>query len=193
MLAALAMPNAVGAQPPPATAIPPVPPAPPAAVQWSPPRSSLPTPAEAVAVYENEKKSHGVALLLEFIFPGVGSIYADNFFGAATTYMFLIGGVAMLLWGVSQYDGSHGHESPDATTEAPPHNNDMPVAAIAGGMLLMTGGRVYGFVNAWSSVNDHNEYLRERLGLDDRFAFGIAPLVATEEQVTAAPFVRFRF
>src|SRR5262245_22164202 len=54
----------------------------------------------AVWMYQNEHKNEGIALLLNFLFMGAGSIYADHIAGALLAWAMALGGVGLIVWGV---------------------------------------------------------------------------------------------
>jgi hypothetical protein len=135
----------------------------------------------AQVAYDAQKKDPFVALLLEILVPGVGSIYAGHALGAVVTWAFLIAGVVLFAIGLDKVS-DHGFlgRSNSGGTE------------ILLGLLVMAGGRVYGFVDSWTSARDHNRKLRERLGLPAFVSLGVVPL-RTSAGLAAGPGLRFTF
>jgi len=132
--------------------------------------------------YENEKKNEGIALLLEFFIPGVGSIYAEHLNGALLTWACTIGGFVLVFWGFSQaFEASVEERNEDETAGA----------AILGGLALVVGGRIYGLYDSYASSKDFNLRLRHRLGLD--VGLSVAPLRAPGGDVVWAPSLRLEF
>ena len=124
------------------------------------------------ALYQDNKKNPGVALLLELFIPGVGSIYADHAVGAAVTWALQIGGLLVAVWGIGQL---RDPEAPESVMRRP--NNDAAVSAIVAGFAIAVGGRIYGLVDSWSSASDYNSALAAQLGIADA-SFIIAPMRA---------------
>src|SRR6185369_15927911 len=50
--------------------------------------------------YEAQKKSEGLALLLEFLIPGVGSIYGEHTTGALITWALMVAGIVLVVAGL---------------------------------------------------------------------------------------------
>jgi hypothetical protein len=133
---------------------------------------------QALFVYENEKKSPGIALLVNFLFPGLGSIYADHALGALLTWGLIIGGVAVAVVGINQ-DLENGR------TEVNP-------APIVAGYVMVLGGIVYSYVDAYASAKAFNRALAQRLGLPVGFTLAPAPIVVGTS-VAWGPAIGFRF
>jgi len=132
--------------------------------------------------YENEKKNEGIALLLEFFIPGVGSIYAEHLNGALLTWACTIGGMVLLFWGFSQVLDASIEERND---------DDVGGTAIIGGIVLVVGGRIYGLYDSYASTKEYNLQLRRRLGLEVGFA--ITPLRAPGGDLVWGPSLQLRF
>ena len=139
----------------------------------------------AYFMYNNDKKNEGIALLLEFFIPGVGSLYADHVNGALLTWGCVVGGFVLVLWGIS-HEINHV-DDPYRTND----NDDVGGAAILGGIVLVIGGRIYGLYDSYASTRDYNLELRRRLGLEASFA--IAPLRAPGGDLVWAPSLQLRF
>jgi hypothetical protein len=121
----------------------------------APPR---PAPADLppALAFQAEQKSPLAALAIE-LFPGAGSLYADDAAGALLTWGLMIGGAAAALWGVSMMggEGANGYQ-PDGPAAMP---------LVVGGIAVTAIGRGYGFVNAFRAAGRHNDGLRARLGM----------------------------
>ena len=134
---------------------------------------------QSMFIYENEKKNPGIALLINFLLPGAGSIYADHAMGALITWGLIFGGVALAVWGINQ-DRQSG-------------TGTLNPAPLVGGYLMALTGVVYSYVDAYSSSKAYNRALARRLGLPDGFALGPAPFVAPGQTTAWGPAVSFRF
>src|SRR5262245_37797067 len=130
---------------------------------WEPPAGT--GPDAAWMLYETGKRSHGLALLIEFLVPGGGSIYGDHIAGALTTWGVMVGGFAIAVWGLSQFAGSSDGG----------RSNDVGVTVFFGGAIVMLCGRIYGFADAWSSTTDYNAELARKLGLPP-LSLGLTPM-----------------
>ena len=63
---------------------------------------------QSLYLYESEKKTPAIAVLLSLLVPGVGNLYADTIAGAAITWALIIGGFVVVANGVhstTQPDG----------------------------------------------------------------------------------------
>jgi TM2 domain-containing membrane protein YozV len=129
----------------------PVQPVPPAqgAASGSPPGYGPP----AMFIYEEEKKSPALALLLSFLFPGVGNIYAHHAMGAVITWGLIIGGASIALYGLKHLNSDTGGGGGDAGS------------AFFMGYFVVTIGVFYGLFDSYMSAKDYNEELARRLGL----------------------------
>ena len=64
-------------------------------------------------LYEEQRKSSAVAVLLSILIPGVGNIYADHVVGAIITWALIVGGVAVV--GNSVHNTTDGYSYPNTT------------------------------------------------------------------------------
>jgi len=191
--------------PPPPYAPPPGAPPPPPAQQWYPPPPGYAYPPpyyggpynlnpQSLFIYENQKKNPAIALVLEFVIPGVGSIYADHAAGAAITWGLAIGGFAVIIWGVKR--ASDQQAQCEAANQAQgvysPCSSHVDVAPILLGVLAILGGRIYGFVDAYTSAGDYNRALAQRLGLPGTVSLGVTPL-RVGESLAYGPSLQLRF
>jgi hypothetical protein len=135
----------------------------------APPGASTPAPRAPTgaswAAYDASRKSEGAAIVLEFFLPGLGSIYADHWQGAATTWGVSLAGVIALAWGASQAAVTYGDETPDT----------VPLA-IVGGVAMIFGARIHGLVDAFRSTSRYNRNLGRRLGLFGGMVLAPVPL-----------------
>ena len=135
---------------------------------------------QTMFIYEEEKKSPGLALVLSLFIPGVGNIYADHAMGAVITWALIIGGASIAVWGIN-------HSNPDTGGGG---------SVDAGGALFMgffvaLGGVAYGLVDSYLSAQDYNRELARRLGLP---IVGIAPIHSSGGDGTAwGPALMLRF
>jgi hypothetical protein len=123
------------------------------------PQQPVPNLHWAIANYESSKRSRALALVIEWFIPGGGSIYGDHLQGAVITWVTMVAGVALLVWGVT------GSTDYAAETE----NEDRIRFGVGGGIVLLLGGRTYGFIDAWQSTTRYNENLRARFGVPPQY------------------------
>jgi TM2 domain-containing membrane protein YozV len=132
---------------------------------------------QTMFIYEEEKKSPGAALVLSLIFPGLGNIYADHWMGAVVTWVLIIGGVSIAMWGIEH-------------TDLEPGGSDNG-GAIVLGFLVALGGGVYSVVDAYQSAKEYNRELARRLGLP---IVSLAPIRMSGSGETAwGPALMLRF
>jgi hypothetical protein len=124
-------------------------------------RAQAPAPAAAfdprrALVFESQQKSAWAALAIE-LFPGGGSLYADDTRGALATWGLIAGGAALMAIGATQLGGGEG----------PSYRPEGPAAAplVITGLLVVVAGRGYGFANAYQATLRYNADLRARIGL----------------------------
>jgi TM2 domain-containing membrane protein YozV len=122
------------------------------------------------ANYEAQKKNAGLALLVEFLVPGLGSFYGDHGLGALITWTLMITGVVLLVVGANQWV-----DDVNAENGSEIHSSTGNTEMIAG-LLMILGGRIYGFVDAYQSSEEYNRKLRARLGLPPGFVIGVGPV-----------------
>jgi len=114
-------------------------------------------------IYEDGSKSAVGAVALELLFPGLGSVYAEDQRGALITWGLVAGGFAAALVGVSQVHiyGPDGPEPPPTPEKTSP----FALPLIIGGAAVAIYGRVYGLQNAAAAAARYNTSLRTSLGL----------------------------
>jgi hypothetical protein len=137
--------------------------------------------------YENEKKSAGLALVLDILLPGVGSIYADHAVGAAITWGGMIGGIILIGVGVHQ-----DVQSLDANGNSMTSNSGDGL--IIAGVVALLGFRIYGIVDAYQSANEYNVNLARKLRLPmmSLSDVSVAP-IRTPQGTTLAPTLTWHF
>ncbi len=140
-------------------------------------------------MYESGKKTPGLALVLDIIFPGIGSIYADHAIGAAVTWGGMLGGFVLIGVGVNQqvhaFNQQNQSQSSDGTV------SDAGVGLILVGALASIGFRIYGVVDAYSSAKDYNANLAKSLRLPE-MNLSVVPL-RTPQSTALAPTFTLRF
>jgi hypothetical protein len=124
------------------------------------PQQPVPNLHWAIANYESNKRSRALALVIEWFIPGGGSIYGDHLQGAVVTWVTMVAGVALLVYGLSGYNSYEGQADDD----------DRIKFGVGGGIVLILGGRTYGFVDAWRSTTRYNENLRVRFGIPPQYS-----------------------
>lgn len=119
-------------------------------------------------MYYSARKSPGLALGLEFFFPGAGSIYANHATGAVITWGSFALGFGLIIWGVGQeLDNDEYGEYEDS--------NDGDTAILLG-ITAMLGGRIYGLVDSYSSTKRYNRELARRLGFPESLVISPIPM-----------------
>jgi hypothetical protein len=96
-------------------------------------------------------------MLLEAVFPGIGSIYADHVMGALITWCVGAAGAALMVFSFSR-----PHSGEQTIT---PTSDRVADAGVLTGFGVMVGARIFGFVDAWRSTTRYNDRLRVSLGL----------------------------
>jgi hypothetical protein len=168
--------------PPPGAYPPPGPYPPPGAYpppgQYPPPYAPYPYQAspngpnpQALYLYESESKSPALALVLEIVIPGIGSIYADHTVGALVTWGLALTGMSLALWDLNRHEQGNLFYT---------------------GLLIASGGRIYGFVDSLSSASDYNRALAQRLGLPPTIALTPAA-IRMGDRVAWGPALTLRF
>ena len=125
--------------------------------------ASVPALALNALIYEEGSKSTAGAVVLELLFPGVGSIYAEDQRGALITWGLVAGGLAAVLVGVSQVH-IYGPDGP-APPPMPEKTSPFALPLIIGGAAVAIYGRFYGLQSAASAADRYNAALRTSLGL----------------------------
>ena len=148
-----------------------------------------PTPMQLMA-YENQKKSAPLALVLEFfLFPGIGSLYADHAQGALLTWACSGGGLALVIVGVTRLP--HDTYDPQTGTYVTTGSDDSAGPFIVAGVLAILAGRIYGLVDSWQSANAYNANLARRIGLP-AMTGAIVPM-RTDRGLAWGPALQLRF
>jgi hypothetical protein len=184
-------------QPPPPPeyqAPPPGAPQPPAPYPYGPPPYGNPYYAnpnpyvlnpQSMYAYESAKKQPALAIVLEIVVPGVGSIYADHVVGALITWGLEIGGFVLVVRGWADTFNNSVAGNP---------NSSSVETEVWLGLGLILAGRIYGLVDAYSSSKDYNLALAQRLGLPPSVALAPAPIkVAGTNSVAWGPALTLRF
>jgi hypothetical protein len=131
---------------------------------------------QAMFLYEEEKKSPGIALLLSLLLPGLGNIYADHPVGAVITWALIIGGVSIAVYGIQ-------HVNPEG-------GGGDGVGMFFLGWVVALGGVVYSLVDSYQSAKEYNHELARRLGLP---FVGVAPIRMTGGETAWGPALVLRF
>ena len=130
---------------------------------------------QTMFIYEEEKKSPALAVLLSLFLPGLGNIYSEHWIGLVVTWGLIIGGVYVASYGVQHTDPETGDGS----------------EAILLGVLMIVGGVVYSPIDAYVSAKDYNRELARRLGLP---MVSLAPIHLSGSRETAwGPALMLRF
>jgi hypothetical protein len=142
----------------------------------------------AVMAYMANQKNGTVAMLLEVLVPGAGSIYAHHAGGALFTWALTVGGGAMIVWGLEQarYFRPNANVSPIDRTDA--------TSNIFAGVALLAVGRVYGLYDAYASSVDYNQALARHLGLPAGMVPSMAAIpTAAGSSIAYGPSMSMRF
>jgi hypothetical protein len=151
---------------------------------YAPSREGIPY-GPALQAYQNASKSHGAALALEFFLPGAGSVYARDPRGAIVTWGLMTAGVAVAVWGLTRTNLRGGEQDRRGG------NQQVGLTMLVGGVLVGVGGRIYGLVNSWQAVSEHNQELRASLRLPVWISLGAQR--DTAGRLAAGPMVGGRF
>ena len=109
-------------------------------------------------LYEEQRKSSAVAVLLSILIPGVGNIYADHVVGAIITWALIVGGVAVV--GNSVHNTTDGYSYPNTT--------NVNSSELTLGIFMILGGFVYSPIDAYFASR-----LQPRVGAAVGLADGI--------------------
>jgi hypothetical protein len=134
---------------------------------------------QSMYLYESQKKSPALGLVLDLLIPGVGSIYADHPQGALITWGLMIGGIAAIVLADDHRQTSGDISRPDTNL-------------IVAGVVMILGGRIYGIYDGYASSADYNRALAQRLGLPPGVALGIVP-IRQREATAFGPTLSWRF
>jgi hypothetical protein len=130
-----------------------------------PTHAAVPGAAPAVRdlIYADDSKSTAGAVVIEILFPGLGSVYAEDQRGAVITWALIAAGAAAMIVGISQvhFYGPDGPEPPPMPEKTSP----IALPLIIGGAAVAVYGRIYGLQNAASAADRYNTALRTSLGL----------------------------
>lgn len=127
---------------------------------------------QRLMLYDQQKKDVAVAMLLEFLIPGLGSIYAGHAVGAAITWGLTLGGfVLAMIWIADINDSLNDDLNNDTSSSRRPNP-----ALLLGAMGLFVAGRVYGLYDAYAATKVYNGELATRLGLSPGFSLGLTPI-----------------
>jgi hypothetical protein len=120
-------------------------------------------PVSALIYYQDDAKNSAAAVVLEIVMPGLGSVYAEDHWGAAITWGLLAAGATAVLVGASMVPpddaGGPGLGSMQQKT------NPLALPLVIGGLAVAVYGRVYGVQNAIRASDRYNTALRTSLGL----------------------------
>jgi hypothetical protein len=133
-------------------------------------------------VYEAQRKSSAVAVLLSILVPGVGNIYADHAIGAVITWGLIIGGAVVVANSVHNTTDASGYVT----------NTSVSSSEVTVGIFMILGGFIYSPIDAYLASENYNHALAQRLGLPTGFALGPAP-IRTDRSVAWGPGLSFRF
>jgi hypothetical protein len=124
--------------------------------------------------YDAQRKSPALALLIEFLVPGLGSLYGDHAVGSLITWVLILAGIGFAVWGVTEYARDFDTvEGMDTRRGGNPGAVPLTV-----GLVMILGGRIYGFVDSYRASDAFNERLRIKLGLPPNLSLGVGPVAA---------------
>jgi hypothetical protein len=125
--------------------------------------ASVPALTVNALLYEDGAKSAAGAVALELLFPGLGSVYAEDQRGALITWGLVAGGFAAVIVGVSQVH-IYGPDGP-APPPMPEKTSPFALPLIIGGAAVAIYGRIHGLQSAASAAARYNTALRASLSL----------------------------
>lgn len=128
------------------------------------------SPVQSLMMYEAQRKNAGLAILLEFVLPGLGSLYGDHAVGALVTWALMIAGIALVVYGATQWVDSY-----DSMTSGQQQKRDNSAGTfgLTAGIVLLLGGRIYGFVDSYMSTEEYNRKLKAKYGLPVVINWGV--------------------
>jgi hypothetical protein len=136
---------------------------------------------QSLYLYESEKKTPAIAVLLSLLVPGVGNLYADHLAGAAITWALIIGGFFVVANGV------HSTTQPDGFVTTQINSSE-----VTAGVLMLLSGIIYSPIDAYYASVDYNHALAQRLRLPTGLV--LAPTtIRTERGVAWGPGLSLRF
>jgi hypothetical protein len=135
----------------------------------------------AMFMYEAQKKSGAMAVLLSLLLPGVGNIYADHFVGAVITWALIIGGAVVAVDSVKTTD-TYGYYSSTSVNSG----------ELTLGVVMILGGEIYSPIDAYIASENYNHDLAQRLGLPTGFVLAPQP-IRTDRGVAWGPGLAMRF
>jgi Borrelia membrane protein P13 len=138
----------------------------------------------AQALYAQQKRTAWVGVGLELLFPGLGSVYGDHLPGAFVSWGSYAVGLGLLIGGAEREFTTN--ESTGEITNT--HSGD---GLIIAGIIVLVGSRIYGFYDAWTSVERYNAAIAQRLGVHD-IDLTLAPLT-TARALAWGPALSLRF
>jgi hypothetical protein len=146
----------------------PYPPQPAPGNQWGAPGTGYDpyagqSQAARMIYYDNQKKSMGIGLLVEFLIPGGGGIYAENYLGGGLVLAASLVGAIIVMRGFFRCFGETSSSSGGIEMQCDPHDE------FVFGLGVMVAARVAGFIVTPLSVNSYNERLRVKMGISPQF------------------------
>jgi hypothetical protein len=147
------------------------------------PPSQPPIPtAQAVAMYENGQKILPLALVMEFVVPGAGNLYAERYWRSGITFVGTVAGAISFLQGMNLQLAAQDRGQRSATGQT----------LMLTGIVTFLGSRIFGLVSSGFSIRDHNRELKKKLGLSPSFSAALTP-VLTDRGLAYVSTVGFRF
>jgi hypothetical protein len=138
--------------------------APPPAYGAAPAYGVPTTPQTAYLLYDAQRRNVGLAILIEFFVPGLGSLYGDHGVGALITWGVMLGGIALVIVGATQFVNTADQGGQDNTAAG---------TEVGVGIAMILGGRIYGLIDSYLATDEYNRKLRQKLGLPAGLSLGI--------------------
>jgi hypothetical protein len=131
----------------------------------------------AVAAYYLRKKEMFIGMGLQYLLPGMGQLYAEHAAGALVTWGCMAAGVGLVVWDIPRVAEGQRHAG----------------YALAGGIVSIAAGTIYGFVDVYHSVRRFNRELHQRYRLPASLSLDLGGVPTPAGDVALGPRLAFAF